>query len=166
MSTPYTAPSPALRTGIDYLPAALLQPALDALAWRDNKNVLRVLQQHGTSNLTVTTSAQDLPGATLTFTPARSGAIALVVTVFAFSPSAAVSLDASGFLVVDGVAQARAAVRGMNAVQNQPATQAHRVVLSAASHTLKLQASRSAATGTVTLTAADSYLAVFLIDNN
>jgi hypothetical protein len=165
MSVPYTAPVPALRTGIDHQTAAQLQAAFDALAWRDSTGAVRQWQQHATGPLVLGTAAADVPGATVTFTVTRSNAGALAMTVFAFNPSGSTA-DAAGLLLVDGVSQARVAARNMAASQQQPATQFHRVPLAVGAHTLRLQALKTTATGTVTAIAAETYLGILLIDNN
>jgi hypothetical protein len=100
-----------------------------------------------TGNLTLTTSAQDVPGATVTFTP-DVACFALVTTIFDFSLSnVGSSLIVFGTLVVDGAAQSPVAIAqaDLSGIQGtagfrHTVSQVHKVTLSAASHTLKLQA--------------------------
>jgi hypothetical protein len=100
----------------------------------------------------LTTSYVDVPGATVTFTP-DVACYALVQVTFDFVCQTDVtgSNVTSGVLVVDGTPQGRIAYLGMtnnNAAHistTATATQTYRIALSAASHTLKLQAKKSAA---------------------
>ncbi|MGZ4542076.1 MAG: hypothetical protein ACXVXI_02895, partial [Mycobacteriaceae bacterium] len=96
-------------------------------------------------NLTLTGSAQDVPGATITLTPTVPGKL-LVVGTFDFSCTVAGEI-LSGNLNVDGTAQTQAALMA-GSINRLAVTRHWTVSLTAASHTIKLQASRLSGTGT------------------
>lgn len=102
------------------------------------------------SNLSLTGSYSDITGATVTFTP-DVACYALVTAVFDLEIDNTNAIQvATGTLTVDGSAQTRTAVlaqntnSGSNITPRATVTQVYRVPLTAASHTLKLQAMRTA----------------------
>lgn len=110
----------------------------------------------------LTGSYQDVPGATVTFSPAvASVAFVTAVVYYAFSTaSSTIDQVALTRLVVDGVAQSALAVGAVEAKFDNTgpspnvgftATQTWPITLTAASHTLKLQSSSSSLNGTTTV---------------
>lgn len=103
------------------------------------------------STLTLTGSAQDVAGATLTVTVGGADAVALVSATFDFAQTACTAATTEvGQLVVDGVAQDGQALLAQADVNSQRATvaQSWLIPLAAGTHTLKLQAFRIGGTGT------------------
>jgi hypothetical protein len=101
-----------------------------------------------TGNLTLTGTAQDVPGATITLTPTVPGKLVVIGT---FDFSVAVSGEIlGGYLNVDGAALTQAAL--LSGPENRAAvTRQWTVSLTAASHTIKLQAYRVSGTSTAHL---------------
>ncbi|MGZ4587271.1 MAG: hypothetical protein ACXVX9_05670 [Mycobacteriaceae bacterium] len=98
-----------------------------------------------TGSLTLTGTAQDIPGATVTFTPTVAGKL-LVIGTFDFSCTVAGEILA-GYLNVDGTALTQDALMA-GSINRLTVTRHWTVSLTAASHTIKLQASRLSGTGT------------------
>lgn len=95
-----------------------------------------------TSNLTLSTALQDIPGCTVTFSPATASNV-LVWGVFAANGNSAVTAGdlMQGALVVDGTAQGSSATFVFSTITARATvTQVWLIALSAASHTIKLQA--------------------------
>ena len=92
----------------------------------------------------LTGTLADVPGATLTFT-APSAGFAIVTIVADLEGSAGNTAFCK--LVVDGTAQTEAAL--LFGVGRETVSQTYRVSLTAASHTLKLQANQSGGYNTV-----------------
>lgn len=121
------------------------------------------------SALTLTTTYQDVPNATETFTTVNANAKALAIGVFDFSVTAAIGASglALGQLVVDGVAITNEnAILDANQVIRGTVMQSWVVDLPAAgSHTLKLQAQKNINAGAVAMSAsAHSTLNVVVFD--
>ena len=113
------------------------------------------------AGLTLSASYADVVGATVTFTP-DVACYALVTTFFKFqiiAPDTGEDCSCSGILVVDGVAESPEAefIVGTHASTGPSYTatvgQVHRVALTAAAHTLKLQAKKTVSSGTVVASA-------------
>jgi hypothetical protein len=102
-----------------------------------------------TASLVATTTPTDITGCTVTFTPDVQERV-IVTGVFDVDISVASTAAAVGNLVVDGVTQTESAIFRQNtAAGRATVTQKWIVALTAASHTLKLQGSKSAALGTI-----------------
>lgn len=106
---------------------------------------------------TISGTYVDVPGATVTFTPTYPSTV-LVTTVFDFNlrplMTGPYSVRGEGALVVDGTVQSRTAVGGVDMATTGimdelrfSAVQVHRLSLSAAAHTLKLQVRSAGASG-------------------
>ncbi len=116
----------------------------------------------GSGSLTCTGTYADIASATVTFTP-DVACTALVTATFDLELSSigsAESVEGTGVLVVDGSAQTPVAtVSFINAgaatsfTSRSTATQVYRVALTAAAHTLKLQAKKTNESGTTVVTA-------------
>jgi hypothetical protein len=127
--------------------AAIQGSKLDTADGRLKKTVGFVT---ATSSPSLTTSYQDVPGATVTFTP-DVACYALVQAAFELEAHTDVvgAQVVSGILVVDGTPQGRGAYLAVtnnnaaNVVVGGTYFQTYRIALSAASHTLKLQAKKS-----------------------
>lgn len=111
------------------------------------------------TSATVTTSAADLSGCTVTFSTAVANTLVLVVGTFDFQINGTTDI-AGGTLVVDGTT-----VSGEQAILNgtvrATVAMTWRVTLAAAgSHTLKLQVGKTGSSNTVTVRAAGSSISV------
>ena len=101
-------------------------------------------------NLTLGTSAADISGCTTTFTPTEDETV-LVITNFEFFASTPGSTSCYGTVVVDGSAQTpMARLRGNADVAASVASTAVFTLTANTSHTVKLQAYKSAAVGVMT----------------
>ncbi|MEU2149310.1 hypothetical protein ABZ741_34060 [Streptomyces globisporus] len=101
----------------------------------------------GSSNLVLTTTDTDVPGASVTLTTGTANAIYVAHGVFCFDAGGAVTDFGSGILNVDG-AQASGNARWSGEVGTDFGTDTQLwtgTLPAAGSHTLKLQGSRSAA---------------------
>jgi hypothetical protein len=129
---------------------------------RKSKLSVGVVSASG-SDLTLTTSYQDVPGASLEITPAVASVL-LVHAVFdlGFIAGASAVFEAVGTMKVDSDAeQARLAVLTVRLVttesQRASVAQTYAIPLTAAKHTLKLRAKRGAENGAVCYTANTSF---------
>lgn len=108
--------------------------------------------------LTMTTTATDIPGATVTITTTVTNTVALVIGTYDVS-SSGTSDTFVGSLIVDGSAQSGNAISTQ--ANRATVTQAWAVTLaSTGSHTLKLQASKAGAANTVSTQAAHTKIVV------
>jgi hypothetical protein len=98
-----------------------------------------------TGNLTLTGAAQDIPGATITLTPTVPGKL-VVTGTFDFSCTVAGEI-LGGYLNVDGTALTQGALMA-GSINRLAVTRHWTVSLTAASHTIKLQAYRLSGAGT------------------
>lgn len=120
------------------------------------------------ATLSLTTSEQDVSGATLTVTTLAANAKALVFAVFnARVVSASASAQINGFLNVDGSTITAPVARFLNTTNSSRATvaQVWEVSLAtAAAHTFKLRGSISAAGGTYEILAPDTTITVMVVE--
>jgi hypothetical protein len=166
MTSPFTAPASRPRNGITTYTAADLQPALNALQWRDGPSAVRRFQAECTAGPTIGTSAVDIAGCSVTFTVTGSNAFAVVTGTFGWSISTSNSTAvASGLCVVDGVTQPRAATKSLQTPDAFTGSQVWSPVLAAGSHTIKLQVVKDLVAGTIALDTTNTVLTVLLIDH-
>jgi hypothetical protein len=99
------------------------------------------------SAVTLTTSLQDITGATLTIVPAVAE-IWIVTSIWDFFWSTANAGNvAVGSTVYDGVQETPQGTFQGNVVGRATVAQVHRIAATAASHTIKLQAQKTGASG-------------------
>ena len=119
-----------------------------------------------TGNVTINAGTDiDITGCTTTFTPAVAST-ALVVGTFTWNNPSTTSTEFKGMLDVDGANETSASYIPVPAGYTKWTTsQVWLVNLTAASHTLKLQATRTVGTGSnsITIMADDTRLTVFLL---
>jgi hypothetical protein len=163
--TGFTAPGPDLRNGVDYVPAATLQSAFDALEWRDGPDAVRQLNGVCSSSATITTTATDVAGCTVSFTLTGGSSVVIVNGIFAVGTSVAAATVATGTLVVDGVTATGQAIKDGNSIDSFPAAQIWLPTLAAGAHTLKLQISKTVNVGTMSIGITDSILSVLVFDH-
>lgn len=103
---------------------------------------------YSSSALTMSTTATDIAGATITYTPPVAEVV-FVTGVFDFNVTTVANTIAIGYLLVDGSAQTATAAFKVDGgtVARGTVTQTWVISLSAAAHTLKLQAAKSASGG-------------------
>lgn len=100
-----------------------------------------------TSSLTTTLNYSDVPGASVTFTPAIAGYALVMITVDCSMSSGGLL---SAKLVVDGTAESEEAlIQAPSGTARATVSQTYRVSLSAASHTLKIQGKYIVTGGTI-----------------
>lgn len=138
----YTTPHDWVTT--DPLSAARLQRLADDVAYLEARGDIQA--QPATGVLAFTAAAADIPGATLTFTPAAAG-IYLLLATFDFQPNDATICV--GLTLVDGVAQPMQALWTGATGARLTVSSINVAVLSATAHTIKLQASKATAGGSV-----------------
>lgn len=116
--------------------------------------------------LTLGTSLADIANCTKTVTVSGANAFAVVTGAFDMSKTA-VAATAVGVLVVDGAAQAAQAIfsdSGNTITDRQTVCETWTIPLTAGSHTLKLQASRSPGAGAVAANATNTVITVTVFD--
>lgn len=123
-----------------------------------------IIEQRCTAGTTTSgTTETDLTGATISVTPAIAS-VALVIGVFRVSSHTVDGDQFLGLLDVDGTNEGAAAVINATGVASrQTFTQIWLVPLTAAAHTLKLQALRNSGTGTITFGSVSSKLIVMVL---
>lgn len=117
-------------------------------------------------NLTLSTSVQDVPGCTLTFSVAGAHAFVMVVGTFDFQPSvSSAGNNAVGYLTVDGSARSQQAIWTDNGANSRDTTpQSWIVPVAAGSHTVKLQANKTGAGGTHTANSPHTTMTILVVD--
>lgn len=124
--------------------------------------IAEVVQAGASSNLApLTTSYQDIPGATLSLTVVATDLL-IVIAVFDFQvTTAGAATNALGQLVVNGVAQSVLALRSMDAVGRGTHSQTWLVSgLAAGARVFKLQAEKTTSSGVVNVNAGGTNLLV------
>jgi len=118
------------------------------------------------SGLTPSTTPADIPGATLTFTTANPNATVLAAGIFDCGCATTGTGLVVGTLVVDGSSQSPESTFGLvTANDRNSVAQVWAVTLaSAGSHTLKLQGALTAASGTGSIHATHTGIAVLVLD--
>jgi hypothetical protein len=135
-------------SGADNTFSAIPQSAVTSLTTALAGVKVKSYEASASSGYTVTTTATDIPGATTTVTTTVANTVVLVTAVFDVSSSGTGDTFV-GTLVVDGAAQSTSAITnqtGRSAVAYSWAV----TLATAASHTLKLQASKIGTANTVT----------------
>lgn len=134
-------------------------------AARTNRLQPRTYGAVGSTNLALTTSEQDIAGATVTVTSETPGAIYVVRADFSFDITSATTAFASGLCYLDGAAlTGNARWSGEVATDFGPATFGWRGAVGAAgSHTWKLRGVMSSGTG-ITILAAFTTLTVVIYE--
>lgn len=102
--------------------------------------------------LTLSTSEQDCPSATVTFTTAGTSAVAIVHGTWDMEvPTASGTTTNLGLVSVDDVTETKQALfRGLANNDRATVSNTWRVTLSAGDHTIKLRAKKTGAGGTMT----------------
>lgn len=113
-----------------------------------------------TSALTLTTSNQDVPSASVSITLADA-ATRLVVAVFDFDVSVSGVGVCVGDVFVDGAALPSEALFAAATTGRLTASVVNIVSLAAGTHTIKMQARKTVASGTATVSASHTRLVVF-----
>lgn len=119
------------------------------------------------AGLTLTTTPTDVTGATVTVSVVGANAYAIVTASVQFTVTGAAGITLSAVLLVDGVSQAAlGSVRdSADNIHDQTTCYTWKIPLTAGSHTLKLQGSKSAALGTAVINnTAGTNLVVQLFD--
>jgi len=118
------------------------------------------------SDLTLSTTLTDVPGASVVVPSSRTAAVALVWGVFDFDVTATGAAIAQGIVDVNGVASPGNALHSMLVVTRHTVMTCDLVPLSggAGNYTWKLRALKSAAVGTCAAKATHSRLVVVYID--
>lgn len=116
--------------------------------------------------LVLTTSQQDITGASITLTTATAGAVFVATGTFDVNVTTAqASQLAEGHLDVDGVDQTPRALRDTNAISRVTVTRSWRGTLGAAgSHTLKLRGVKTGTTNVVSMVTTHTGLTVVIYE--
>ncbi len=121
-----------------------------------------------TAGLTLSTTATDITGATVTFTTVNDDVDVLIIGTFdAQCNTVSGSTVIQGFCVVDGGAAESGVALFLATASAQRATvvQTWKVTLAAAgSHTIKLQGNKTAAVGTYTIVQTHTKISVLVLD--
>lgn len=119
-----------------------------------------------TGTLTLSTSDQDVPGSTITFSVTGAHAFALVVGTFDFQPTvSSAAINGVGKLSADGTTQTEQAIWTDNGANSRACvSQSWTVPLTAGSHTLKLRATKTGAAGTHVTNSSHTNMSVLVVD--
>ena len=119
-----------------------------------------------TTQLTVGTAYADVVGASVSVTAYNDNAVVIVTGVFDVNvTSASAGVIAIGQCMVDGALPAPAiATHDLGTVGRHTVTQTWRAAVGAGAHTIKLQASKTAAGGTATVLTVHTTITAILID--
>lgn len=125
----------------------------------------RITTVAASGTLTLTTSEQDVPGATWTFQTVGANAIVVVIGVYDFDCTSALAATfAMGRLSVDGVTQTTEAHGSTAAAIRNTCAQLWPVSVSAGTHTVKLRALKNNATPVIAVDATHTTMAVLVFD--